>query len=326
MGFREGMGEGSYESEFQHPCEVPAITYGKPRWKHWLEAIPLYGFNFLLRALPAFSSRWVISNLAKFGMLVLKKKVKKSEALVQERLQCDLHFASEVIRQSFLNFGKNWLVQIAPSKIFSRYDVKTSGFDLLKENMKKGRGTIIAAMHMGLWESVPKICKDEGIPLAVVVAVQHNPLCDKVFNDARSAGAYHHILHNRLGVRHLIKYLKKGGVAVILSDVDVAEHGIPVPFLGKMASTPSWPAELALRTGAELCLGYNWLEENQIHCRVEKIHAEREGEQLDVLSLTRQMNDAMSGVIEKHPGQWFWMQRRWKTPIENMKLKNSAKS
>jgi lauroyl/myristoyl acyltransferase len=303
----------------EHPSIIPPIEYAEPQKKHWLEAIPLYAINGLFQSLPAPLTRGLARGLAGLGHWVLKKKVQQSVSLVQERLGCDELVAQRVIRESFQNFAKNWLVQVCPQKIIPSYELCDHGLTRIHENMKAGQGTIIAAMHMGLWESVPLFCKKQGIPLAVVVAVQHNPLCDKVFNDARSAGGYHYILHNRLGVRHLLKYLKKGGVVVILSDVDVAEHGIPVPFLGKMASTPSWPAELALRTGADLCLGYNVILEQKLHYHLEPLVLADASEDHNATQLSTHMNDEMSKVVQKYPEQWFWMQRRWKTPMENLK-------
>jgi KDO2-lipid IV(A) lauroyltransferase len=299
----------------EHPSVIPPIEYEKAQNKHWLEAIPLYAINALFRALPTPLTRTLANGLAVLGHRILKKKVEQSELLAQKRLGCSSEEASKIIKGSFENFAKNWLVQVCPEKILPNYEHCDHGLSRIHQNSKSGIGTIIAAMHMGLWESVPLFCKKHGIPLAVVVAVQHNPLCDKVFNDARSADNYHYILHNRLGVRHLLKYLKKGGVAVILSDVDVAEHGIAIPFLGKLASTPSWPAELALRTGSDLCLGYNVISDQKLHYHLEPI----ESKENDVTQLSTQMNDQMSEVVRKYPEQWFWMQRRWKTPIENLR-------
>ena len=303
----------------EHPCNIPPIEYAKPKNKHWLEAIPLHVINGLFKCLPAPMTRALAHALAHLAHSILKKKVQQSEELVLERLGCDRGTAERIIQQSFQNFSNNWLVQVCPQKIIPSYKLCGHGLERIKDNAKAGKGTVIAAMHMGLWESVPLFCKTQGIPLAVVVAVQHNPLCDKVFNDARSADGYHIILHNRLGVRHLLKYLKKGGIAVILSDVDVAEHGIAIPFLGKMASTPSWPAELALRTGSDLCLGYNVISQKELHYHLEPLPLPEAQEDHNASTMSTQMNEKMSEVVKKHPEQWFWMQRRWKTPLESLK-------
>lgn len=308
-----------------HPVLVPEIQYGKAKPKHVLEALPLYALNAIFRVLPRTTGLGLAHGLARFAQNIIKKKVSQSCQSIQEHLKCDSTKAQEIIQGSFLSFSENWYAQVCPQKYMNRETFSERGFERLIENSRAGKGSLIAAMHMGLWESVPAYCAQRGIPLAVVVAVQHNPLCDEVFNRARSFGGYHCIIHNRLGIRHLIQYLKKGGIAVILSDVDIGGTGLAVPFLGKIASTPGWPTELASRTGADLFLGYHVKKQGVMHYEIDEIPKPSEdgGGKFKVWKWSENMNDAMSEVVKAHPEQWFWMQRRWKTPVERLKAKPS---
>src|SRR5207237_1748157 len=54
------------------------------------------------------------------------------------------------------------------------------------------------------------------------------------------------------GFNNAIKLLRDGGAIGILSDQHAGDHGVWVPFFGRLASTSPLPALLANRTGAAL--------------------------------------------------------------------------
>jgi Kdo2-lipid IVA lauroyltransferase/acyltransferase len=310
------------QKNLQHPCQIPAIEYGAPRLQHRLEVLPLWGINFIFKVCPSFLSRRLAKVLSNLAYRCIPKKVNESLAQIQQHLNCSEDKAEKILRSSFQHFALNWVAQVSPSKVFSETQIRYEGLEKLHEANAQGRGTVIAAMHLGLWEAIPYILKKIQVPVAIVVAVQHNPLCDKIFNELRSAQGYHIVLHNRLGVRHLLKYLKQGGTVVILSDVDIGGSGLALPFLGSLASTPSWPAELAHRTGAQMLIGYTTLCESQITAHLEDLPeiAETENNNPNVVrSMCLAMNNSMSKIVQQYPEQWFWMQRRWKTPVERLK-------
>ena len=271
---------------------------------------------------PARFGQWMAKALARVAYRILAQKVRESLLQIETRLKVSPEKAKDILCGSFQHFALNWMAQVAPAKFLEIYTLNFYGLEKIEQAHAKGQGTVIAAMHMGLWEFVPQILKSYNCPVAIVVAVQHNPLCDKIFNQFRSSDHYHYILHNRLGVRHLLKYLKSGGTVVILSDVDIGGTGLSVPFLDQVASTPSWPAELALRTGAQMLLGYTVISDGtriEGHLVDLPDPATVLGQDQAAKKLCETMNLAMSQVVRQYPEQWFWMQRRWKTPVANLK-------
>src|SRR4029434_1371345 len=92
------------------------------------------------------------------------------------------------------------------------------------------------------------------------------------------------------------------------------------PFFGRLASTSSLAAMLALRTGAVLIPG--------------AVHSAGPGRwrlvtdpsveviERDTDKVTAQLNVVLEAQIRRQPADWFWVHNRWKTPRPNFLLAN----
>ncbi|MBF0196171.1 MAG: lysophospholipid acyltransferase family protein [Planctomycetes bacterium] len=298
---------------------LPEISYGKPKFKHRLEYLPFIIFSTFLEVLPLSLSRFFVHRLADFARLFLKKRNELSIEMMGKTLKSSPKEASDTLKKSYYNFADNWLslCKNRPNGAQEK-NINFHGFDFLKKAHKEGRGVVISTAHLGHWEYVPRLLYQAKIPVAIMATVQHNPLCDKYFNERRSLGGYHRILHNRLGVRHSLSFLKKGGILLILADIDIGPKGLRIPFMGIPASTPKWPAELSLRTNSYLVVGHNHKADHSHEITLnEPIDPHLlEGNKDDkVHELSHQMNNQLSEIIFQHPEQWFWLQRRWKSKV-----------
>ena len=120
------------------------------------------------------------------------------------------------------------------------------------------------------------------------------------------------------GFHQAIDLLRGGGAVGVLSDQHAGDHGMWVPFFGKLASTTSLPALLAKRTGAAL-IGTAVYPDPPGRWRIvftEKIN--QPGDSVEVL--TAKMNDLIANHIRRAPEDWFWLNYRWKTPRPNFLL------
>lgn len=292
---------------------LPPVEYGRAKPKHHLEYLLFAAFSALLRWPPRSISILLAKGLAALAHRILEKKNRDQRQQIRECLGCDETEAHRILRSSYDGFTLNWLAQMDASKVISADSMVFHGL----EHIQGEGGVVIAAMHLGMWEAVPFVFQEIEHPLAITVAVQHNPLVDRRFNDLRSRGGYHHILHNRLGIRHTFEHLKGGGTLIILSDVDIGGSGAAVPFLGRTASTPTWPAEMARRTKSDLVVGYTRLsKEGELHLHLEPISYAPDAGTQEILVA---MNERMSEAIRRYPEQWFWMQRRFKTPLRKIR-------
>lgn len=259
--------------------------------------------------------------LADLARLILKKKSIQTQEMVAKHLQLNEVESADIVKKSFWNFSENWVHLCRDHR--SLKNVPTfddNSLALFKKAESENRGIVFATGHFAWWELMPKILFHLNFPIAVTVAVQHNPLFDRYINQQRTCHHFHAILHNRLGIRHTFDYLNKGGFLVILADVDVREKGIPVPFLGQLASTPKWPAELAFRTDSLLCNTRLKIKSDGELCiqTTEPIDPrDYPNRETAIIAMSEKMNDHFSDFIRDTPEQWFWLQRRWKTVFPN---------
>ncbi|MBP9047501.1 MAG: lysophospholipid acyltransferase family protein [Tabrizicola sp.] len=112
----------------------------------------------------------------------------------------------------------------------------------------------------------------------------------------------------RAGTAGFVRHLKEGGQLVLLFDQDVP--GAPaLPFLGHPARTALSAAELALRLKADLIPFFATRQPDGVGFRVE---LDAPVPHSDPETMMRQVTAALETRIQPHPGQWFWIHRRWK--------------
>lgn len=112
----------------------------------------------------------------------------------------------------------------------------------------------------------------------------------------------------RAGTAGFVRHLKEGGQLVLLFDQDVP--GAPaLPFLGHPARTALSAAELALRLKADLIPFFATRQPDGLGFRVE---LDAPVPHSDPETMMRQVTAALEARIQTHPGQWFWIHRRWK--------------
>ena len=144
-----------------------------------------------------------------------------------------------------------------------------------------------------------------------------NPLVERLA-ESRRARFGNRSIDKKGSVRDVLKTLKAGGVVGILADLNATrEEGVFCDFFGVPACTTAGVATLAVRTGAVVLPGYLiWDEAARIH----RLHFERPIETInkgnqkeDVQTNTARYTKALEAVIRRHPDQWLWIHRRWRT-------------
>lgn len=112
----------------------------------------------------------------------------------------------------------------------------------------------------------------------------------------------------RAGTAGFVRHLKEGGQLVLLFDQDVP--GAPLlPFLGEPARTALSAAELALRLKADLIPFFATRQPDGLGFSVD---LDAPVPHTDAETMTLAITRALEARITAHPGQWFWIHRRWK--------------
>lgn len=194
--------------------------------------------------------------------------------------------------------------------------VEMEGLDVLDEALKKGKGGIVVSGHFGNWELMGAAAAVMGYPVSYVVTGQQNEQVEELMDQLRrSAGIQ--IIKRRQATKGILKALQENRLIAVLSDQDAHEAGAFVPFFGRLASTPRGAAIFALRTGADLIFVQSHRRgADRLKVVYERISFKDLPNDQDeaVLGLTRRFTARLEQAVSRHPEQWFWMHRRWKTP------------
>ncbi len=121
-------------------------------------------------------------------------------------------------------------------------------------------------------------------------------------------------------LKRSLAFLKQGKSVAILADQNAGRHGIPLPFLGKTASTFTTPALFAPRTHRPIIPLFDLRDNRSGTHRIvmgdlidpvpftQKYTTRKEA----VKALTQTTLHAMENQISAHPACWFWLHKRWK--------------
>ena len=191
------------------------------------------------------------------------------------------------------------------------------GFENFLEAERRGRGVIFLTAHLGGWEIGSFVHSLHGHWLNIVVRDLDNPLLDRWIRRVRSM--HGNQCHDKDSyARGLLAAMRKGETVGILMDTNMTPpQGIFADFFGIPACTASGIARVAMRTGAAVLPVFApWDEELGKYriCYEPALETIRSGDdEADVLANTQNYNQAIERAIRRHPEQWLWLHRRWKT-------------
>lgn len=180
--------------------------------------------------------------------------------------------------------------------------------------VKRGRGLIVVIGHLGNWELAGLAITMAGRRIHSLARPIENPYLNRWALRARTSTGQI-IVPKRGAMPAMAAILRRGEILVVQVDQDARASGVMVEFFGRPASTVRSPAILALRYGVPI-LPVNIFREGPIHhlSAGEPILPEAyRGRPDAVREMTQAFTSRLEGYIRRHPDQWNWLHRRWKT-------------
>src|SRR5256714_3617913 len=160
------------------------------------------------------------------------------------------------VRRHFQRLGANLfsglkLASMPLDKV--RAHVRMENADAAHRQLRNGRSIVFILSHIGNWELQALM-----FPAAIgyvrnstVFQPLGNRFIDKHVRELRGRAGVE-LFDRHEGFQKAIELLRGGGAIGILSDQHAGDHGLWVPFFGRLASTSPLPALLAKRTNAAL--------------------------------------------------------------------------
>lgn len=176
-----------------------------------------------------------------------------------------------------------------------------------------GRGVILLTGHYGNFELLGALL-GRMHPVDFIVKPLSNPAMEAWLVDLRRRSGVG-LLPIGSGVRGAFASLRANRWIAMVADQDARRHGVFVPFLGRPASTPTGPAELSMRTGAPIVMGFVTRQaDGTLELEIQPALPRPDGDgPAAVLELTARHTAGLEQWVRRHPEMWFWLHRRWKT-------------
>ena len=289
--------------------------------KEWLEFAAVWLILKMIGALPRGAARGLAAFVTKL-LFSLQPRLKKTAEFNLRLAFPDWTDAqrTEVTRKMVRNLG--WMAaEFARFPRLTKENIEElvilEGHENFLEGQRRGKGVLYLTGHIGAWELSSFAHALYSYPLHYMARPLDNRRLDALVNKYRCASGNRPIFKNE-SARVMLKVLKDSGTVGILADQNtMPEEGVFVDFFGKSACTTTGIARVALHTGAAVVPGYAyWDETNQKYrLRFEPaLELIRTGDsERDVFENTQRFAKALEEIIRKHPDQWVWVHKRWKT-------------
>jgi len=194
--------------------------------------------------------------------------------------------------------------------------ISIAGLDRYLSARREGRGVLLFGAHYGNWEMGNAALALATSPFVFIYRILDNPIMERIITGVRSA--YGNIsLSKKKNMRKVISLLQQGKTVNVLIDQNVFwQEGVFVDFFRRKAATTSGLALLALYSGAAVLPAFTSRLNNgkyllEIGPKVEIVNTGNREE--DLLTNTQNFTKIIEEQIKKHPEQWLWLHRRWKT-------------
>lgn len=192
--------------------------------------------------------------------------------------------------------------------------IRAEGLAHFETARARGRGVLVLTAHTGNWDLLG-LWATRRIPLTIISKTLRNAGVNRFWMEARARCGLN-ILPAHGSYRACLSTLRRGeALGFILDQNMIHTEGIFVDFFGKPACTTPGLAFMAAHAQAPVVPVFILREADGSH-RVE-IHppldppANREPETLR--AATQHYTRIIEDVIRRHPDQWIWMHRRWRT-------------
>jgi KDO2-lipid IV(A) lauroyltransferase len=249
-------------------------------------------FSFLWWIMPSRRKRIAMANLK---MIFSEEESRRILRLAMENF---VFFAFETLKLS----------RASPEEILKKVCLKG------RENVGKIKeGGILISCHLG---NFPLICfrlSLEGLRLGVVIKFPRNPFLARMVKQRgeRWGVTFVEINDRYEAIFRLQKFLKEGGVLLLMLDQNPRSRGVVVPFLGLPTPTYRTPLLLAQKTRLPILPVFIYQKDGKHHLEILKPFRLSE----DIFKDMETLNSIINHYVSSFPEQWWWWHRRWRNLI-----------
>lgn len=182
------------------------------------------------------------------------------------------------------------------------------GAALLEQRNAEGKGVVLVSGHFGNYDVFRGGLVGRGYRMGAL----YRPMDNRDFN-TRYIAAIERIAkplfpRNRRGMAQMMRFLQEGGMIGLAID-QYLSSGADLTFFGRKARTALSAAEVALRYDVPLIPIFATRQPDGFSFVIE---VEDPIPPATPEAMCQDFNDRLEARVRAHPGQWFWIHRRWK--------------
>jgi len=189
--------------------------------------------------------------------------------------------------------------------------IRYEGLENFQQAHSLGKGVLVATGHFGNWELSAFAHAYLTAPMHIVVRPIDNARIDALVEHRRELSG-NRAIAKKDAARGILRALAAGGAVGVLIDQNTTpDQVVFIDFFGVKACAGSAFVKLAQHSGAAVVPGYAlWSEKEDRYVLHFEPAVEMTG---DVVEDTQRVHARLEAAIRKHPEQWLWIHRRWKT-------------
>ena len=177
-----------------------------------------------------------------------------------------------------------------------------------------GRGVLVLIGHIGNWDLMG-LWAARHYPLTIISKSLRNEGVNRFWMEARARTGLN-IVPARKSYRACLGVMKKNGLlGFILDQNTLRKDGVFVEFYGKEACTSPGLAFLSAHAQAPVVPVFMFRQPDGTH-RIQAmpmLDPPPDREPATIVEATQRYTRIIEDAIRRHPDQWIWMHRRWRT-------------
>jgi len=232
-----------------------------------------------------------------------------------------------ILRSSYVNLGLSAAEYIRLGGFFYRrlrQRVKYRRFEYWATMNRRypGKGAVILTAHFGNFELLPAAHALHGYPITLVHHTQRFLAGDALMTYVRERTGIK-VIRKHAAARAVLKSLREGELVGIPFDQNAKRsEAVFAPFFGELAATSSGLARLVAIAEVPVVPVFLLRERNRRRHRIEILDEipiqHSDDQRADIEENTRRFTRAIEDFVRRHPKQFLWTHRRYRTRPRGM--------
>jgi KDO2-lipid IV(A) lauroyltransferase len=262
---------------------------------------------------------WISATGAALGAVVyhvlrLRRRVVMENLDIALGEETSLQDRRRIAAACYRQFGRSYfeyfgLPRFHQRGMMARFDFE--GLQHVEAARSRNKGVVFMSAHFGNMELGALATHGGVMPVHILVGDLSNRAVGAAMDEMRRRNGLP-IERRGMGLRQVMRVLRRGESVGIPADQEARWHGVQVPLFGRQSLAHPGGAYFGVKTGAPLVPTFH-VRHGRRHRIVfmDPIYPAGEGDEA-VRALTAAYCRALEEMVRRHPDHWFWMHKRWK--------------